>query len=246
MIVFQANAQTDTLAFNKSDAQGKKQGSWQKKHPNGKIRYSGQFLNDIPVGEFRYFFSNGKLNAIVNHKGNGIHASTSVFNEAGDTTAKGFYFSQQKDSIWNYYDKNHKIISTELYHKGLANGCWVLYYPGDTLAAEKTSYKNGKKQGDFIQYFSNGSIKVKGQYQNDILSGVYRSYYPDGKALNEGRYTDGLADGLWKYYTNDGRLKREEWLKKGELLKEEIYIPDEPIVDKPLDPSLDPEKNEGF
>lgn len=243
---YAVDAQNDTLLYNKSDAKGRKQGIWQKKHPNGKIRYTGQFLNDIPQGEFRYYYSSGKLNATVKHKGNGLNASTTIYNEAGDSTASGFYFRQQKDSIWKFFDSKGTLLALEFYKDGKPNGSWIVYYRSDTVIAERTDYKNGLKDGKFEQYFLNGQIKVAGSYRNGNLSGPYKSYFPDGMLLNEGQYYDGLADGVWKYYTNKGELKRKEWLRKGELIKEEIYIADEPIIDKALDPSLDPELSEGL
>ena len=47
---------------NKTDAQGRKQGPWRKYQPGDKILiYTGQFKDDIPVGEFRYYYPSGKV-----------------------------------------------------------------------------------------------------------------------------------------------------------------------------------------
>ena len=61
--VFQTNAQD----VNKTDAQGRKQGSWQKFHPNGKLRYKGQFKDDKPIGTFQYYSDEGELIMIMKH-----------------------------------------------------------------------------------------------------------------------------------------------------------------------------------
>ena len=39
-------------SINKVDAAGKKQGVWQKTYESGKLRYKGQFNNDIPNSLF--------------------------------------------------------------------------------------------------------------------------------------------------------------------------------------------------
>jgi len=52
--------------------------------------------------------------------------------------------------------------------------------------------------------------------------------------------------GEWEFYTNDGQLKRIEWYDQNEKIKEEIFIPEEPIKDVPLDPLLDPEIKLGY
>ena len=43
-----------------SDENGKKQGKWMKRKDGVKF-YAGQFKDDIPVGEFKYYYPNGKL-----------------------------------------------------------------------------------------------------------------------------------------------------------------------------------------
>ena len=55
---------------NFTDASGRKQGKWEKKYESGKIRYTGTFKNDIPVGTFTYFFERegGKMSEI-NYRG---------------------------------------------------------------------------------------------------------------------------------------------------------------------------------
>ena len=40
---------------NQTDKNGLKQGRWEKTYTNGAIRYQGQFRNDKPYGEFKYF-----------------------------------------------------------------------------------------------------------------------------------------------------------------------------------------------
>ncbi len=47
-------------AQNTVDENGKKQGEWEKKYPNGKIRYKGQFKDDLEVGTFDFFDKRGK------------------------------------------------------------------------------------------------------------------------------------------------------------------------------------------
>ena len=61
------------LAFsqgdNKTDVKGHKQGEWKKYHPNGMLRYVGNFKNDKPVGEFKYYYDTGNLQTKMSHKG---------------------------------------------------------------------------------------------------------------------------------------------------------------------------------
>ena len=48
-------------SFNQIDISGKRQGDWKKYHNNGKLRYKGQFIDDIPSGIFKYYYDTGEL-----------------------------------------------------------------------------------------------------------------------------------------------------------------------------------------
>jgi antitoxin component YwqK of YwqJK toxin-antitoxin module len=124
----------------------------------------------------------------------------------------------------------------------MAHGVWRTFYQADTTTAELTTYKNGKMNGPWKQFFKTGKIKCTGFYFNDNLDGEYIGLNTEGGILYKGQYVEGLREGLWEYFTDQGKLKTKEWYKTGEMVKEEILIKDEPIKDEALDPSLDPEK----
>ena len=52
-----------TQAVNEVDANGLKQGVWEKTFDNGKLRYKGQFKNNNPQGIFMYYYDSGELQA---------------------------------------------------------------------------------------------------------------------------------------------------------------------------------------
>lgn len=235
-------AQPTSDVLNKTDAKGLKQGKWAKNHPNGTLRYSGQFENDKPVGEFKYYYETGKPKATVTHFGDGKHASTTLFAEDGSKMAEGFYTNQLKDSTWKYFDSKGNLSAIECYKNTKMHGIWKTYYQADTAIAELTTYKEGKKNGPWKQFFKSGKLKCAGFYFNENLDGEYIGFNTEGITLYKGQYSDGLREGLWEYFTDEGTLKTKEWYKEGEMVKEEVLIKDEPLNDTPLDPSLDPEK----
>lgn len=63
------------------------------------------------------------------------------------------------------------------------------FYDGkytDFLVKDKSmvsigEYSNNHKNGEFIEYFSNGNIKKKGNYNDDHLIGNWYYYYPNGQ-----------------------------------------------------------------
>ena len=41
--------------------------------------------------------------------------------------------------------------------------------------------KNGKKEGAWISYYSDGQLMFKGNYKNGVKEGAYAIYHPDGR-----------------------------------------------------------------
>ena len=94
------------------------------------------------------------------------------------------------------------------------------------------NFKNGKLNGEFKEFFENGSFfqigtfkngdmeNVKAFYENGNLKfkqnlkdrkGKYRGYYPNGMLEAEGEVFQGDEIGLWKYYNEEGNLLKTEY-----------------------------------
>ena len=199
--------------LNQVDDLGKKQGKWRKTYLNGVIKYEGQFRDDHPYGEFRYYHENAQLKAITWFSDDGIVAHTSTFHENGQPLAKGKYINQKRDSTWNFYsDIDGKLITTENYKRGQLHGKSVLFYVDNGVEAEVTHYVDGKKEGDFRKYFPDGKLMTKGNYLNDQLDGEFVVYYNNGSIEISGKYKNGIKQGNWDYFTEEGtRLTEEEY-----------------------------------
>ena len=94
------------------------------------------------------------------------------------------------------------------------------------------NFKNGKLNGEFKEFFENGSLfqigtfkngdmkNIKVFYENGNLKfeqnskdrkGKYRGYYPNGMLEVEGEVFQGDEIGLWKYYNEEGNLLKTEY-----------------------------------
>lgn len=99
------------------------------------------------------------------------------------------------------YDKSGKVLQTinekdfEQYGREIANGTVYDYYFQNKFAValkSKTSYKNGQKNGEEIQYF------------------------PNGKVLKMVKYSEGEAQGDQIEYNSDGSIKAKRIYKNGQ------------------------------
>ncbi len=102
--------------------------------------------------------------------------------------------------------------------------------------------KNGKKDGSFITYFSNGNVEMIGEMSKNKNSGYWRYFYSNGNIESEGNFKEDVAEGNWKWYYPDGSLKEEgtffngkkngTWIKyhpDGKPLQKNIFLDDKKL-----------------
>ena len=114
-IIFSISISLNAQDINQINVDGQKQGIWKKNYENGKLRYSGQFNNDIPTGIFYYYYKSGELQLEKEFFHNGLAAATHMFYKNGALKASGLYVNELKDSTWNYYNRDSVLILQETY-----------------------------------------------------------------------------------------------------------------------------------
>ena len=210
-----APALSFSQAQNQEDASGQKQGKWIKSYRNGSVRYTGQFRDNRPYGQFKYFYESGALQAVTNYSDDGVIAQTQTFHENGAPMAEGKYIRQKKEGTWRYYsDIDSSLVAEEHYRKGILHGKSINYYPETGKPAEIFEFVNGKREGPYLKFFPDGSTMTKGTYKNDQLDGDFTLYFPNGKIELKGQYKNGEQVGNWNYFDEEGNAIPEEEFKK--------------------------------
>ncbi|PKP54246.1 MAG: hypothetical protein CVT92_00390 [Bacteroidetes bacterium HGW-Bacteroidetes-1] len=196
---------------NQTDANEKKTGYWEGRFPSGIVRYAGQFYNDKPIGEFKYYFESGKLRAINDFTSNGLKAYNKTFTESGILIAEGIYLDQKKDSLWKFYnDVDGSLLSEEIFKNNNLNGISKNYYPKSNQVAETIEYLNGQKYGVWRVFFEDGTLQSEGNYQEGQFFGKYTEYYPNGLIKSQGNYENGYKNGVWQTFDDEGNLLSED------------------------------------
>lgn len=207
---------SDTL-WNQTDARGWKQGYWRAYYDNGKLRYRGYFKDNQPLGEFRRYYESGGIMAVQNFTGQGTSYVT-LYYENGGLAAQGKYVGQKRDSLWRYYSYYDKTLRMEEnYRDGKLSGPSIKYYPNHR-PAEIINWVDDKREGEWKQFFENGSIKLEAIYVNDKRNGYFRLYRPNGMPEVFGQFQDNLMEGEWVYFDEKGQGKIQIRYKKGEAL----------------------------
>jgi antitoxin component YwqK of YwqJK toxin-antitoxin module len=204
---------------NSVDAQGRKQGTWVKTWPSGKVRYEGAFKDDRPIGEFKHYDEDGVVTSIQQHVGDGKVSRARHFHPNGALMATGKYVAQKKDSTWNYFDASSQLRKVERYAKGVLHGVQEVYYANGRLA-EQENLVEGFRQGESKSWFDSGVLKSEATYAKGEPEGKMTFYYPSGKKEIEGNMVNGDRDGTWYYFNTDGSLQLQVLYRKGVLVKE--------------------------
>ena len=207
-VLFTVNIAAAQEGLNKVDAQGMKQGKWQKKYPNTDVvRYEGQFKNNEPVGTFRHYNESSQLESIVEHRGNGVSYVKFLNLKNGQVRSEGKYADQKKDSLWVYYRSNKLPVLKETFSLGVLDGVRSVY-DLDGRLIEKSWFTAGKQTGPFRNWFQTGALKDSGQYVDGARHGKYVSYFANGKPELQGEYEYGKPEGEWRIYNKeDGSLR---------------------------------------
>jgi antitoxin component YwqK of YwqJK toxin-antitoxin module len=204
---------------NQKDAKGK-QGHWERTWADSKqLRYTGQFKDDKPVGTFTYYSTMGKLESTVAHYASGNAAHGKHYHPNGKVMAEGRYVGEAKDSVWNYFDAEGHLRSTEHWAKGARNGEQLMIDAAGTVI-ERFNFKNDQRHGLCQEFHANGKLKNSSEYVNGLPEGLQTFYYPSGKREIEGRNISGAHEGSWTYYHEDGSVQIELLYNHGEFVKD--------------------------
>jgi antitoxin component YwqK of YwqJK toxin-antitoxin module len=193
---------------NQTDKNGKKQGHWIKKYPEGNVLYDGYFRDDKPYGAFKRYYEDNTLKSDLAYSENGTVANASLYYPNGLLASRGRYIRQLKEGKWKFYSPSASgvIISEEEYLHDKKNGFSLKYYPDSTIA-EKLTYKNDLKEGEWLKYYPDGSVNLRTNYRDNMLNGSFEAYFENGQPEMTGNYRDDLRDGAWTIYFKDGRIR---------------------------------------
>lgn len=204
--------------INKTDANGLKQGLWQKKQANGQLLYEGYFKDDKPVGEWKRYHPGGQVKAIIAYKEDTAH--TQLFDVWQKKVAEGDYINQKKENVWKIY-KNNLLVADEEYKNGIKEGNSHRYYNTGELMEEK-QWINGKEEGNYQIFFKTGKPYMQCKMKNGQRNGRFFSLYKNGLHELEAEYKNNLRHGEWKYFDDKGNYLYSFFYDNGKILNPEI------------------------
>jgi antitoxin component YwqK of YwqJK toxin-antitoxin module len=180
---------------------GKRNGPWTQYYQNGKVMANANYVNDLMVGEFVKNYLNGRewIRGKYNDKG-------------------------LKESTWIYGNEDGSIGQMVVYRDGkeikvvLMNGVFTDYFEAEK-PQYKTTYKDGKKNGEYLEYYNNGKWVDK-EVDKRREGGEVETYSVlEGQSIKrKGQYKDDKLEGKMTYFYENGTIEKVEEYKEGELI----------------------------
>lgn len=197
-------------------------GYWQYFYENGNAKMQGELKEGSNFGHWQYFYENGKL-SMEGPIFDGMRQDEwTHYYENGNIKRKGRYLNNRKVGIWNYFYESSRgddaqggigaLKAQAFYEDGEGN--YKEYYPNGSLKAEGL-YVDGRSEGEWVFYHPNRTPEARGLYENGVRTGVWLYFHDNGAKSAEGKYTNGLRDGPWTFYHPNGNLSSEGQMAEG-------------------------------
>lgn len=163
-----------------------------------------------------------------------------------------FFAPKSAEFLAKFMKMTQSIKEYGSFSKGLKEGKWTEFYENDLV--ERGFYKNGFKEGPWETFYDDEyqwthREKGGGEYLNGKRNGRWLFWDSDGEILEDGNYQEGKREGFWKLYNildrklfyygeykND--IKEGEWIEyyeKGKYINgkregEWIYLSREKVI----------------
>ncbi len=192
---YQGYFENGDLQFTTIVKKSRLQGIWKSFYQGGSVCDSGKFVKDVPDGEWKGWYPNGKLRYIW-------HFSATKYFSLKDEMMnqpkqKFFRISQLPLNEGIQYFKTDYIF-------GQATRTPSVMFRGKTLQQKNFDPEMIKKRVDR----NTNSNSYLPPFPECLFHGSFTSFYPDGKIREEGIYINGMRDGLWEEFSRDGLMAR--------------------------------------
>lgn len=191
---------------NKTDSQGRKQGEWASKYPNGRYKYTATFKNGKPVGKVTRFDMLGRKTVVMSYRNASDTVVAVFYHPNGKVQARGQYVNDKREGFWRMYAEDGILVESAIYSKNKLHGKRCFYFSNGELLSMCT-WVDSVREGPYIKYFPSGAKEIEANFHNDELDGRFKSWGADGKLTSDGTYRSGVTVGKWHLRYPDANVE---------------------------------------
>lgn len=98
---------------------------------------------------------------------------------------------------------------------GMKEGSWVENHPNSDIPHFVIYYKEGKKDGVYMEFDKMANLIIMADYKNDMYDGLRCTWTKEGSISAKQEYKEGQLDGQSVVYTDRGFIQEEAVYKAG-------------------------------
>ena len=126
--------------------------------------------------------------------------------------------SYAQPSVTLYYDSQQKVPKETFQvaenDPNVLNGPYAAYFTDGSIKT-KGQYTNNQATGFWEYFYENGQPKMRGTLNNNQNAGLWEYFYENGQLQMTGAVYDSTRRGPWRFYYENGQLKREGQFDQG-------------------------------
>lgn len=183
---------------------GQPDGYWKTYYENGKIKTEGNRLNFQLDSIWKFYDENGKLTLTISYK-NGVY-NGNRYSKLKDKIIVDHFDNGVKNGICKELYEDSILAKTIPFVDGLEDGI-AKDYARDGRIVGMTKYRNGfvinqeffnrfdqegKKHGNWKEFYSNEELKLEGTYRNGLKNGYFKYYDEKGNLTSIEKYVDDI------------------------------------------------------
>jgi antitoxin component YwqK of YwqJK toxin-antitoxin module len=199
--------------------EGKRDGTWFRWHPNGKIDAitvwdngkpvsfeawhdngqkweEGSFVDGFKQGMWSRWHVNGQKELESYFEHGTLDRRYTVWHDNGQKEQQGMYNMGVREGLWVSWHRNGQKRQEILFHGGQPDD-WYRAWHENGQQAEQALFHDGKPEGQYVLWHDNGQKEEEGIYHNGMLDGPVTAWDRSGNVWMKTEYKGGTqVEGL--------------------------------------------------
>ncbi len=167
---------------------GRPSGTWRLFYPDGSLASEGGYQDGARFGEWLFW------------RADGVQSVRANFDTLGRPDGDWTLNFEADDEVGAQY----QVVP---YRSGVIHGVAKAFWSDGDVPISEVAWNNDAKQGAFVEWFMDGSVRFRGQYANDREHGVFEGFHPNGADHSHREYTYGTRVGTWTFWWGNGQVR---------------------------------------
>ena len=170
---------------------GKRDGTWSRWHPSGKIDAitlwdygkpvsfeawhdsgqkweQGSFVDGFKQGPWLRWHENGQKELEANYDHGTLERLYTMWHDNGQKEQQGEYKHGIREGLWVAWHRNGQKRQEILFHTGKPDD-WYRAWHENGQQAEQALFHDGKPEGEYVLWHDNGQKEEEGSYHNGMI-----------------------------------------------------------------------------